>query len=124
MKWLFALLAILPAAAMAQEFTAPSGLVIEVAEVVLEDETRFARFRFVAPALGGDGAGFADVAGDFVWICETFAIPALASSDWDAAQIVVSMADRDVPFGQTDPDAVQYFTGFSVADATCTEELF
>lgn len=118
------LVACLPLSLAAQDFTAPSGLTLSVAEVLLEEETRFARFRFVAPTLGQDGAAFDDVHGDLVWMCETFAVPALTQSDWDAAQIVVSVADRDVPFGTMDADAVQYFAGFSTDGATCTEELF
>lgn len=110
--------------AHAQSFTTPSGLPAEVAEVVLEDDTRFARFRFIAETLGQEGATAADTADDFKWICESFAVPALTAQDWAADQIIISIADRDVPFGTMDAEATQYFAGFTTDGTTCTEELF
>jgi hypothetical protein len=120
----FVTLPLIAVAAHAQSFTTPSGLSTQVAEVVLEDDTGFARFRFIAETLGGEGATAEDTAADFQWICETFAVPALTAQNWTPQQIIVSIADRDVPFGTMDPDATQYFAGFTTDGTTCTEELF
>ncbi len=119
-----ALLCLCASQAHAQSFTAPSGLSVEVAEVVLEDATGFARFRFVAAALGAQGATAADTQFDFQWICETFAVPALAAQGWTAEQIIVSISDRPLAFGTSDPEVTQYFAGFTTDGAACTEELF
>jgi len=110
--------------AAAQTFTTPSGLPTEVAEVILDDATGFARFRFLAPTLGQEGATIADITDDFQWICENLALPSLTAQNQTSSQIIISIADRDVAFGVTDPDATQYFTGFTTDGQTCTEELF
>jgi hypothetical protein len=83
-----------------------------------------ARFRLVVPGLGGEGAGFDAVAGDFAWLCEAVALPALAANDWAPSQIVVALSDREVPFGATDPTAVQFFEGFRVSDGACIPQAF
>ncbi|MDH5531341.1 MAG: DUF6497 family protein, partial [Paracoccaceae bacterium] len=33
-------------------------------------------------------------------------------------------SDRVVPFGESDPEATQYFEAFSIADGTCIWEAF
>lgn len=108
----------------AQGLTAPSGLEVEGVDYLFDAEAGFARFRLVAPTLGGEGAGIADVSDDFRWFCETFAVAALNTNGVTPDQIVISIADRTVPFGVSDPEATQYFTGFSTDGITCTEELF
>ena len=41
------------------------------------------------------------------------------------AQIVISIADRAVPFGTVDPEAVQFFEGYSIgADGGCVWEPY
>jgi hypothetical protein len=115
---------VLPASASAQDMPVPSGVPIRFVEVLLEPETGFARFRFLAPNLGTAGAERDVVSGDFAWLCERIALPALQDAGWSPQQIVISIADRDVPFGQTDPDAIQYFDGFSVSGDTCQWEPF
>lgn len=110
--------------AQAQSLTAPSGLTIEVGEVRLEEDTGFARFRFIAETLGQTGAEFADVQPDFQWLCETLAVPALAANDFTPDQVIISLGDRLVPFGSSDPDATQYIAGFTTDGESCTEELF
>jgi hypothetical protein len=110
--------------ALAQDVAAPSGVPMSFVEVLLEPDTGFARFRFLAPGLGTPGRELAAISGDFVWLCERLALPALKQAAWEAGQVVISISDRDVPFGQTDPDAVQYFDGFSISGDTCLWEPF
>jgi hypothetical protein len=83
-----------------------------------------ARFRLVVPGLGEEGAAYEDVAGDFAWLCESLALPALDANGWAPTEVVISLSDREVPFGETDPEAVQFFEGFRVADGTCIAQAF
>ena len=116
--------ALLAAPAVAQDMPVPSGLAVSFVEVILEPEPRFARFRFLAPDLGQPGWQTEDIAGDFGWLCEVVALPALEQAGWDAAQVIISIADRPLAFGESVPDAVQYFEGFAVTDGTCVWEPF
>ncbi|SHI38747.1 DUF6497 family protein [Wenxinia saemankumensis] len=119
-----------PLAAPAQEIDAPSGLHLVLQDVIWEAETATVRLRFVAPALGGtgeDGApmAFSEVSGDFQWLCDVHGVPAIVANDLAARQVVISIADREIPFGQMDPDAVQFFEGYSIAaDGTCQWEPY
>lgn len=83
-----------------------------------------ARFRLVLPGLGRPGALFEDVAKDLLWLCESLALPALAANGWRPAEVVVSLSDREVPFGATDPEAVQFFEGFQVEEGACVPQAF
>jgi len=120
------LMAALAAPVMAQEFSAPSGLRLYLGGVVLEPAAGIARFRFVAPAIdpAGGGVPYEAVAGDFGWLCERLAIPALRSNAQDLGQIIISIADRDVVFGTIDPDATQFFEAYAVDGETCVWEAF
>ena len=64
------------------------------------------------------------MAGDFLWVCEALALPALAANGWETAEVAVSLADREVPFGATDPDSVQFFEGFRVEAGACVPQAF
>lgn len=83
-----------------------------------------ARFRLVVPGLGGDSAGYEAVSGDFAWLCEQVALPALDANGWAATEVVIALSDREVEFGTTDPEAVQFFEGFRIADGTCVPQAF
>lgn len=120
----FALVALLVGPVMAQEMPVPSGMATQFVEVVLEPDTGFARFRFVAPDLGQLGSELSDISDDFVWLCEHMALPALIQTGWEAQQIVISIADRPLAFGETSPGAVQYFDGFSISGSSCLWEPF
>ncbi|GGL67893.1 DUF6497 family protein [Wenxinia marina] len=115
-----------PEAPAAPVFEAPSGLVLSLQDVIWEQETGIVRIRFVADGLGGEEAmAFSEVAGDFAWLCETQGVPALERNGIEASEVIISIADRAVPFGTIDADAVQFFEGYSVtADGTCQWEPF
>jgi hypothetical protein len=117
---LLALLAAAPAAA--QEITTPSGETVTLFDVVLEPDAALARFRFHAPGISA--RQFEDVQADFPWLCANLALPALAANDQGVAQVVISMSDRELPLGATDPEAVQYFEGFRIEDAACIWEAY
>jgi hypothetical protein len=119
-----ALLAPLPAAA--QQIVAPSGQTVTLFDVVLEPDTGIARFRFLAPEIGPDAGArsFDQIQADMPWLCTNVAVPALAANDWTVTQVIVSLSDREIPLGATDPDAVQFFEGFRIDAATCIWEPY
>ena len=83
-----------------------------------------ARFRLVVPGLGGEGVGYEAVAGDFAWLCESLALPALDANGWTPTEVVIALSDREVEFGAPDPEAVQFFEGFRIEDGTCVPQAF
>ena len=83
-----------------------------------------ARFRLVVPGLGAEGAAYEDVAADFLWVCEQVALPSLAANGWAASEVNVSLGDREVEFGATDPEAVQFFEGFRIEGGACVPQAF
>lgn len=104
----------------------PSGQELALYDVVLEAEGRVARFLFHAPGivLEGDGLTYADVADDFAYLCQEIAVPALEANGWTPEEVVVSMADRRVEFGEITPEAIQFFEAFTVEDGTCIWRAF
>jgi hypothetical protein len=111
-------------AAVAEVFATPSGLEVRLFDVVLEAEADIARFRYHAPALAGGAVGYPEVAADIVWLCEAVALPALDANGWAAARITVTLADREVPFGEMDAEAIQFIDGFERRDARCLWEEY
>jgi hypothetical protein len=83
-----------------------------------------ARFRLLVPGLGLAGATYDTVAGDFAWLCEQVALPALDANGWTPTEVVIALSDREVEFGATDAEAVQFFEGFRIADGTCVPQAF
>lgn len=51
---------------------------------------------------------------DIVWLCENWALPRIAAPAPRPSQIVISLADREIPFGAFDPEAVQVFEAFGL----------
>jgi len=117
---LILLLAAMPVAA--QQITAPSGQMVTLFDVVLEPDTNLARFRFLAPEIAE--RAFDTVQGDLPWLCANVALPALAANDWTVDQVIVSLSDRELELGATDPEAVQFFEGYSITDGACVWEPY
>lgn len=84
------------------------------------------RFRFLAPAIAraGGSVDFATIEGDLQHLCETYVQDALAAKGIAAPVVLLSMADRAVDFGSTDPEATQYFDQFTITDTSCIREVF
>lgn len=102
--------------------------------VVLQDVVRDAagpngltyRFLFVAPAIARVG-GSIDVdqaMADMQHLCDTYALPRLATGGPVPAQVVISLSDSAVPFGESAPDATQYFEAYRIENNTCIWEAF
>jgi hypothetical protein len=121
------LLVALPVGAAANDL--PSGVDAELHEVLVEEigDERWIRFRFLAPGIDRarpDAPAFADLEPDFPHLCSTLALPYLTSHALTADKVIISIADRVVEFGQSNPDATQYFEQFRIDDGTCLWEAF
>jgi len=115
--------------AMEEEIAVPSGQKVTLLEVISNvpgPEGLTVRFRFLAPAIAKDGGTVdAEAASlDMDHLCQAYALDRIASIGPAPAQIIISMSDRDVPFGETRPDATQLFNAYSIADGTCVWEMF
>ncbi len=87
----------------------PSGQVVTLQDVVWNAPGPAGltlRFRFIAPAIAATETGAAI---DF---------------DTEPAQIIISLSDRPLRFGEAAPDVVQFFEAYSLTDGRCTVELF
>lgn len=104
----------------------PSGQPITLLEVILNEpgtEGATARFRFLAPEITPEGDFDAAVA-DMQHLCDTYALQRIAGTVPMPQQIVISLSDREVGFGQSDPDATQFFEAFSIDTGICVWEPF
>lgn len=92
----------------------PSGLAVELIEVLYDEDLQLGRFRFLAPALTAE-----DRTEDLHLLCRGVAVPVMRAQrpDWD--EVVVSLSSRALPFGETDPGIIQHFEGYSLSDGDC-----
>jgi hypothetical protein len=106
----------------------PSGQPVTLDEVIWEDGDGAAvlRLRFLAPEIAAEGGtvGFEAAEGDMHHLCETVGLPLVAAEGRAVAQIVVSLADRPVPFGEADPAVTQFFDAFRPEAGSCVWEGF
>jgi hypothetical protein len=108
---------------------APSGQVVTLQEVIWNapgPEGLTTRFRFVAPAIAEAG-GTVDTEtalADMLWLCQNYALPRIAQPGPMPSQIVISLADAPVPFGEARPEVTQLFEAFSLQDGQCIWEAF
>lgn len=100
----------------------PSGRQISLQEVRLDDTpgALWARFRFLTPDL----RQAADVSQDIDDLCQSFVLPYLTAHELAPERVVISLADRAVPFGETDPDATQIFEAYRPEKTRCIWEGF
>ncbi|GAB4386534.1 DUF6497 family protein [Albidovulum sp.] len=119
-----------PAAAAPEEgIVVPSGQTVTHVETIQTApgaEGLTYRFRFLAPAIARDG-GTVDaerVQADLLFLCETYALPRLPAPPLRPRQVIISMADRPVAFGQAAPEATQYFDAYRIEDGACIWEPF
>lgn len=124
-----AIICALAAPAAAEEaILVPSGADVILAEVLRDAAGPMGltyRFRFVAPEIARLDADFELVAQDMQALCDDYALPRVTSSVPLPSQLIVSVADQDIPFGFDDPEVVQFFEGFTIGpDDTCIVEFF
>ena len=111
--------------AAADGIAVPSGQQVTLQEILLDDGpgALWARFRFVAPAIG-HGVGQQASAQDIDSLCESFALPYLAAQGIAPVRVVISLADRALPFGSSDPEVTQYFEAYRPDKMRCIWEGF
>ena len=85
-----------------------------------------ARFRFVAPAIARDGGSvdFAAASADMQVLCQSYALARLSEFGAVPVQIIISMSDQPVPFGEPAPAATQFFEAYTPEGDTCIWEAF
>lgn len=115
-------------ATLAQAGDLPSGRSADLRDILLEQvgSETWARFRFVSDELDEDvaQAGSEEIETDMAALCSGHALPYLKENALEAEIVVISVSDRDVPFGESDPQAVQFFEAYRVSDGSCQWEPF
>ena len=128
LRWLQTCLcvALLAVPVMAQ--SVPSGQSVTLNEVLVDTvgDQSWLRFRFVAPQIARDGGdvSYAQAEADFAHLCETVALPYLDEYALQPDKIVISLMDRMVAFGTSDPEATQFFEAFRPRDGSCLWEEY
>lgn len=84
------------------------------------------RFRFLAPEINpaSGSVSFEVAAEDIAWICQDFALKQVMDAGKAPSQIVISLEDRLVSFGEADPEATQFFEAFRIENDACIWEVF
>lgn len=106
----------------------PSGQAVQLQDAIWNADGPLGptlRFRFVAPGIAQGGAVDVETAqADMQALCDSFALPRVAQIGPAPAQLIISMADRALPFGQAAPEATQYFEAYRLEGGQCLWELF
>ncbi|ATF17812.1 hypothetical protein PhaeoP128_01170 [Phaeobacter gallaeciensis] len=106
----------------------PSGQSVDLHEVLLDETTGelWVRFRFLAPQIARDLAGisYEQAAPDMDHLCQTLALAYLRQHQLAPARVVISLSDREVPFGQPDAAATQFFESYRPEGDSCIWEAF
>ena len=111
-----------------EPFPVPSGQIVTLIEVLLDEGPGelWARFRFIAPAITRETGSISyDLAGpDMDHLCDELAMPYLSSHQIAPARVVISLMDRQVGFGDLDPNATQFFESYTPDGSRCIWEEF
>lgn len=84
------------------------------------------RFRFLAPWLPEalKTRDYEEIEADMAYLCETYALPRVANTGPQPSLLVVSLAERAVPFGDARPDVAQIYEAYRPEGGTCIWEGF
>ena len=108
----------------------PSGQAVTLMETIWNErgpEGLAIRFRFLAPAITkGTGIITSDQAEtDMQALCHDYALKRIGDATGPKpAQIIISLSDRPVAYGETHPEATQMFDSFTYSDGDCVWSLF
>ena len=106
----------------------PSGQSVTLHEVLVDTVSgeNWLRFRFIAPSINKDVGGLAydSAFEDIEHLCTEIAVPYIAEYNLKSDLVVVSIADQKIEFGETNPDATQFFEAFRVKSDVCIWEAF
>ncbi|MBV7378605.1 acetolactate synthase [Maritimibacter sp. DP4N28-5] len=114
---------------LADEIELPSGKAVTFHDVIWGEPGPAGltvRFRFLDPDLAAtiDELDFDGMEADTAFLCETYALERITEMGPQPQQIIVSIADREVPFGEPAPEAAQIFEAYAFDGETCTWEGF
>lgn len=125
------LLASVPLAlAAGGDLRVPSGQEVTLHEVLMDTmgpSGLTVRFRFVTPQIGAarNPVDFDTASQDMAYLCDAFALPRTQSvTGPKPSAIIISFADRAFPFGESYPEATQFFEFFLIQDGACALEAF
>jgi hypothetical protein len=106
----------------------PSGQALSYLDTIqnVPGEGLVYRFRFLAPGIAREGGTVSEEAAqaDMQWLCDNFALPRIPATGPKPSQIVISLSDRPVKFGNPSPEATQFFEGYRIENGKCRWELF
>lgn len=106
----------------------PSGQEITLQDVIWNapgPEGLALRFRFLAPGIApGGGVDFDTAAADMQHLCDRYALPRIAEGVAPPEQVIISMSDVAVPFGEAAPEATQFFESYRIEGGVCQWEMF
>lgn len=107
----------------------PSGLQVTLQDVIWNEvgpQGLTMRFRFVAPTISRDATDldYDVLQADMQALCETFALPRVSDLGPQPAQIIISLANQPLPFGETAPEVTQFFEAYSIQNGTCQWEIY
>lgn len=107
----------------------PSGQKVTLLDVITDiqgPDGMAVRFRFLAPGIARDGGQVnAETAAlDMDFLCGSYALLRIADTGPQPAQIIISMSDIALPFGEARPDATQYFNAYSIEDGSCVWDVY
>lgn len=107
----------------------PSGQPVTLQDVIWNEMGPHGltmRFRFLAPqiARAGGAVDFDAAVQDMQVLCQQFALPRIAEFGPMPQQIIISLSDVAVPFGETAPEATQFFEAFALQDGACIWEIY
>ncbi|WP_241741145.1 DUF6497 family protein [Paragemmobacter straminiformis] len=104
----------------------PSGQPVTLQDVIWNvagPDGMVTRFRFLAPDIAG-AVDFDTAETDMIWLCENFALPRLSEFGPQPEAVVISLSDRALDFGDSAPEAVQFFESYRVEGGKCEWEMF
>jgi hypothetical protein len=105
--------------ARAEAVAVPSGLAVEMIEVILDDEWQIGRFRFLAPDIAARDFDLRALRPDMDALCRQVAAPRMRDLRPDWHEVVISMSSVAIPFGQADPEVAQSFHAYRLQGDDC-----
>lgn len=107
----------------------PSGQPVLLQDVIWNvpgPEGLAVRFRFVAPQIARESGSvpYEIAAEDMLHLCQSYALPRLTEFGPQPSQVIISLSDQPVPFGEAMPEATQFFEAFTYQDGDCIWEIY
>lgn len=121
-----ALAALIAPAVSSEAIAVPSGQTVTFHDMIWGEPGPAGltmRFRFIAPQIAGE-IGYDEAEPDMAFLCESYALPRLSAQGPSVNQIIISLSDQPVPFGEMAPEVVQFFEAYRPEGTACIWEGF